>query len=434
MATTPPQQIDYEGFDPDAVPKPLFQPGVYSTLFHMERNIQQQQQQDNTPTPLPQQEFIAHPVPHPTWGRTFGGVCLGQSLSAAYHSLTPTQQRTMCLSNHQAYWLRTGDDKADMTYQVTQLKASKAYLNVQVHTFQHNQLIFTALCTFVHLFENNSHHHSFPALPIDFKTLPPPADLDLMGSQYLSLSEVFAKQGDMVQSNGVKHTLTTAPYLIKPISRTENTPSYWMSTKEEPMITAQTLARVPHAIFGNNVPQYTIQKPITLPRSLMYVKLPQTVYAMFGIPPPSPEQVEKEKQRLAATPLNYQPQPKADTHSLEQFLNTLALLYVSDFMMIGQTVKPHQSITGLPYQIQFSSLNHNFNLITPYFDLFNDWLIFDSSAPYVSSSRGQLVGVYYRRDGVPVAYITQQTVMRVHSPEVASKFPNPYTQGVVAKL
>eukprot|EP00461_Guttulinopsis_vulgaris_P007328 UN07376 len=159
-----------------------------------------------------------------------------------------------------------------------------------------------------------------------------------------------------------------------------------------------------------------------LPRSLFYIKWPQTPAKMFNLPilddPKFPSTIQYNKIPFN-TPL--------DNINLLQHLNIAALVYVSDFLMIGQCVKPHADINPMPLNVQFSSLNHNISIITPNFSLFEDYLIFDSSSPYMAYSRGQLMGIFYRRDGVPVAFVTQQTVARVHeNNDIASKFPNPY--------
>ena len=92
--------------------------------------------------------------------------------------------------------------------------------------------------------------------------------------------------------------------------------------------------------------------------------------------------------------------------------------------MIPMALSPH-NFDVFPANIQFSSLNHNITFLTPNFNLFDDWLIYDVSSPFLANSRTQLVGTFFTREGVPVAHVNQECIFRVFEDDILSKFPNP---------
>lgn len=437
MQQQQPINPDYEGYNPLHVPKGLFQPSAYQNLSHITKH------------PDKPNTWSGSPVPHPSWGRTYGGVFLAQSLTAGYQLLTRDVQKNFYLSNQQSYWLRTGDQDLATLYMPVVLKGSKSYVMIRVDAYQKDVLVFTCLLTFVSFFEKNTHQHSFPTTAIDFTSLPDPKVLPLIGEEYLNIAKTLSQydQGEgKKMSAAIAHSIHTSPYLIKTITPGEHAPEHYLvSNVERAKLPEKDNVKefeahvndVRNGCFVHmnhlNPAQPTPPQRVPMkPMSLMYIRLPQGCYKMFNIPKPtSTDVIEVEQQRLQSPFNTDNTQPtspiKRNPISLEMHLNILALLYVSDFMLIGQGLKPHYDIPGLPPNMQFSSLNHNFNLITPFFDIFNDWLVYHAAAPYLAYSKQQLLGAWYRRDGTPIAYVTQQAVARVFDPseDLSQKFPNP---------
>jgi acyl-CoA thioesterase-2 len=103
--------------------------------------------------------------PEDRWQRVFGGQVIGQALVAAQR----TVEDRLCHSLH-AYFLRPGDPKIPILYEVERIRDGKSFTTRRVKAIQHGHAIFSLSASF-QLPEQGFEHQS--ALP----EVPPPEDL-----------------------------------------------------------------------------------------------------------------------------------------------------------------------------------------------------------------------------------------------------------------
>ncbi len=103
--------------------------------------------------------------PADSWQRVFGGQVLGQAMVAA----TRTVEKRGAHSLH-AYFLRPGDPKAPILYQVERTRDGRSFTTRRVVAIQHGRPIFNMSASF-HA-EEQGFDHQFP-----MPDVPPPDDL-----------------------------------------------------------------------------------------------------------------------------------------------------------------------------------------------------------------------------------------------------------------
>jgi acyl-CoA thioesterase II len=81
--------------------------------------------------------------PKDRWQRVFGGQVLGQALVAAYR----TVEERICHSLH-AYFIRPGDPKVPILYQVDRSRDGKSFTTRRVVAIQHGEQIFNMAVSF----------------------------------------------------------------------------------------------------------------------------------------------------------------------------------------------------------------------------------------------------------------------------------------------
>jgi acyl-CoA thioesterase-2 len=93
----------------------------------------------------------------------------------------------------------------------------------------------------------------------------------------------------------------------------------------------------------------------------------------------------------------------------DPLLHAAVLVYASDRTLINTAARPH----GLPWGKRVAaSLDHAFWLHRP--PRFDDWVLFASESPAAHAARGLVFGgMYRRRDGVRLASVAQEGLIRV---------------------
>src|SRR5579883_1499589 len=81
--------------------------------------------------------------PNDRWQRVYGGQVLGQALVAAYR----TVDTRLCHSLH-AYFLRAGDPRTPIIYEVDRSRDGKSFSARRVVAIQHGSPIFTMSASF----------------------------------------------------------------------------------------------------------------------------------------------------------------------------------------------------------------------------------------------------------------------------------------------
>lgn len=97
--------------------------------------------------------------------RVFGGQVIGQALVAAYR----TVEERVCHSMH-AYFLRPGDPKAPILYEVDRIRDGKSFATRRVVAIQHGRPIFNLAASF-QIYEEGFEHQ------IDMAETPKPEEL-----------------------------------------------------------------------------------------------------------------------------------------------------------------------------------------------------------------------------------------------------------------
>ena len=95
------------------------------------------------------------------WGVVFGGQVLGQALTAAMRTV-PEERPVHSLH---AYFLRPGDAKAPIVYDVDRIRDGSSFTTRRVVAIQHGEAIFNLAASFQKTEEGFSHQDEMPQVP-----------------------------------------------------------------------------------------------------------------------------------------------------------------------------------------------------------------------------------------------------------------------------
>ena len=98
--------------------------------------------------------------PESARGRIFGGQVIGQALIAAYKTVS----NLTCHSLH-CYFIRPGDPKAPVLYQVERARDGKSFATRRVAAIQHGEQIFNLAASFQIPETGFDHQFSMPEVP-----------------------------------------------------------------------------------------------------------------------------------------------------------------------------------------------------------------------------------------------------------------------------
>ena len=88
------------------------------------------------------------------------------------------------------------------------------------------------------------------------------------------------------------------------------------------------------------------------------------------------------------------------------------LAYASDFNFLPTAMMPH-GVSWVTPGMQVASLDHAMWFHRPF--RFDEWLLYDVQSPSASGGRGLVLGRFYTRDGLLVASVAQEGLMRNRS-------------------
>ncbi|MGH8808481.1 MAG: acyl-CoA thioesterase [Noviherbaspirillum sp.] len=86
--------------------------------------------------------------------------------------------------------------------------------------------------------------------------------------------------------------------------------------------------------------------------------------------------------------------------------------YVSDYGLLATALQPHNVVLGDP-QLQIASLDHTIWFHRPF--RMDEWLLFTMESPNASGGRGLSFAHVYNQDGVLVATLAQEGLIRMRS-------------------
>jgi acyl-CoA thioesterase-2 len=109
---------------------------------------------------IEQNLFRGH-SPDASWQRVFGGQVIAQALSAAYRTVPEDR---VCHSLH-AYFIRPGDPKVPILYEVDRARDGKSFTTRRVVAIQHGKQIFNLASSFQVMEEGFEHQVEMPGVP-----------------------------------------------------------------------------------------------------------------------------------------------------------------------------------------------------------------------------------------------------------------------------
>jgi acyl-CoA thioesterase-2 len=253
--------------------------------------------------------------------RVFGGQVLAQALVAATRTVGDERP---CHSFH-AYFLRPGDPRIPILYQVDRSRDGGSFTARRVVAIQHGMPIFTLAASFQKVESGFEHQSHMPVVP-------EPESLE--DDQELLLRD---------------------PGLASHIRA-------WVG-RERPFETRSVLGRGPFSESGD--------RPARAPLDHIWLKT---------------------RGRLA------------DDSAIHRAL----LAFVSDMSLLDTALLPHGKSIFSPVQV--ASLDHAMWFHRPF--RADDWLLYVQDSPSASGGRGFNRGAIYRRDGVLVASVAQEGLIR----------------------
>ena len=96
----------------------------------------------------------------------------------------------------------------------------------------------------------------------------------------------------------------------------------------------------------------------------------------------------------------------------ERLLHQAAFTYASDMTLLGTALVPHGLHIGHP-KLQSASLDHTIWFHRPF--RADEWLLYDQVSPSASGGRGLAIGRLFTLDGVLVASVAQEGLIRLRS-------------------
>lgn len=97
----------------------------------------------------------------------------------------------------------------------------------------------------------------------------------------------------------------------------------------------------------------------------------------------------------------------------DTLLNQSLLGYMSDMKLLSTSLRAHPYITRWSKDVQAASLDHAIWFHQDF--TLDDWLFYSVESPIAHASRGFSRGSYYTRDGVLVASVAQEGLIRVRN-------------------
>lgn len=254
----------------------------------------------------------------------FGGQVLGQSLSAAQHTVDAER----AVHSIHAYFLRAGDINAPIVFDVDRSRDGHSFSVRRVTAIQHGKPILVFAASFQITEPGVEHQSHMPEVP-------QPEDIPLQ-------EPPSATQMEKLSPKMQRWLTRMGPFEMRPVySRDELHPT---------------------------------KRP---PYQQVWFRLTQKIG----------DDVNMHRAMLA---------------------------YASDFYLLGTTTFPH-AISYYQPNVQMASLDHALWFHRPF--RIDEWLLYVLDSPTAQSARGLAHGSIYTRDGVLVATVAQEGLIRVLNEE-----------------
>jgi len=250
--------------------------------------------------------------------RVFGGQVAAQALVAAGRTVEDRSVHSL-----HAYFLRPGDTKVPIVYQVDRIRDGKSFTTRRVVAIQHGEPIFILSASFQHAEDGPTHGLAMPDVP-------PP------------------------------ESLPTTEERLAPV-KGELHPEVWKwLTRERPIDT-------------RSVTDHNPFKPVARePRQLVWIRASGTL----------PD---------------------------EPLLHQTVIAFASDLMLLDTATLPHAIPWNDP-RYAMASLDHAMWFHRPF--RADEWLLYSQESPAAHGARGFTLGHFFTRDGVLVASVAQEGLIR----------------------
>lgn len=257
----------------------------------------------------------ALPTPH---GRTFGGQVLGQALAAA----AATAPNPRELHSMHGYFIRPGDSKRTITFEVARLHDGHSFSARRVQAYQDGEVLMSLITSFQEPETSFEHQEDF-----DMSGIAGPETLPTVWEQYGHLGG--DGRASWMLNRPFDFRYVESDIVLRVAERT-NRQLVWMRSREA----------FPHP----------------------------------------------------------------------QLLHSAALAFASDYLLIEPVMRQH----GVPWVtpgVRTVSLDHAMWFHRPF--RVDEWLLYALDSPTAQGGRGLSRGRFYTRDGVHVASVAQECVVRV---------------------
>jgi len=267
--------------------------------------------------------------PADSWQRVFGGQVLGQALVAA----TRTVGTNSIVHSLHAYFLRPGDPKIPILYEVERTRDGRSFTTRRVVAIQHGRPIFNMSASF-HFAEEGFDHH------FDMPEAPPPEGLK-------NMYELRQEISDKIPSELSNWWSRERPIEIRPVTPRDHLNPSKLDPQQSVWVRACE-------------------------------KLPDDV-------------------------------------SLHQCI----LAYASDMTLLDTSLMPHAASGALDPTIQMASLDHAMWFHRPF--RADEWLLYVQDSPSAYGSRGFNRGSLFTREGVLIASVAQEGLIRRRTKNLKKK-------------
>lgn len=256
------------------------------------------------------------------WQRVFGGQVIAQALVAA----TRTVGADRLSHSLHCYFLRPGDPKAPILYEVDRIRDGKSFTTRRVVAIQHGEAIFSMSASFQVIEEGLSHQVPMPDVP--------------MPESLASDTELRLAYKEELPPRMLAWLARERPLELRPVH-----PRFPLSTEK------------------------------TAPIQNVWMKT------------------------TGAAP---------DDDALHRAI----LAYASDMSLLSTSGRPH-GLTFSEDNVQSASLDHALWFHRPFRT--DEWLLYAQDSPSASGARGFNRGLIFSRDGILVASVVQEGLMRVRA-------------------
>ncbi|OLY81665.1 Acyl-coenzyme A thioesterase 8 [Smittium mucronatum] len=275
----------------------------------------------------------------------------GQMAAQALMAASKTVPPHFSVNSLHSYFLLPGNIEVPILYKVEEIRSGRSFASRSVHAFQSEKKVFTMICSF-QVFEKSGVEHQY-VMP------------SVLGPEY-----------------------------YKPELRFEGTRSIFGSSGPSLYELAGNVGVIGRSVTKENLDvDYLSAHPLPEPQ------------ANVGESADSPHAFR----RWWLKP-DYEPSEGENTFVSDQCV----LTYFSDFRCLFTTTLPHNLKRGSSTNFGISmmaSLDHSIWFHAPFSA--SEWMLYDLETSRASSGRGYVTGRVFSRDGVLVASVAQEGLLRV---------------------